>query len=113
MARGPARYRDDTRAVLETRNEQIKACYDGRLKSDKDAAGVVVVKFTVQKETGEFTNIELVEDQTTAGERLSACVLEAVQGLKLEPADERDGLATFTWEFKSYDQVKASEDTGA
>jgi predicted small lipoprotein YifL len=32
-ARTPEVYRDDTRAVLEKKNEDVRACYDGVLKA--------------------------------------------------------------------------------
>jgi hypothetical protein len=38
-ARSPEMYRDDTKAVLETKNNDIRACYDGVLKGAPTAAG--------------------------------------------------------------------------
>lgn len=99
-ARGPDDYKKDTRALLDTRGDQIKSCYDTLLKEDKKARGKVVLTFTVQKGTGEFTDVAIKEKGSSDSEALRKCVLDAVAGLKLDPADERDGKATFVYEFK-------------
>lgn len=99
-ARGPDQYREDTRAVLETRSEQIRSCYDALLKEDKKAGGKVILTFTVQKETGEFTDVQIQDNGSTDSPELRKCVMDAVAGLKLEPVDKRDGKATFTYEFR-------------
>jgi hypothetical protein len=100
-ARSPEMYRDDTRAVLETKNEQIKTCYDEVLKTNKDAQGTVTVKFTVAKDTGAFSNVAADPAATTAPAELSQCVLNALQGLALTPGDKSDGVATFVYEFSA------------
>jgi hypothetical protein len=98
-ARSPEMYRDDTRAVLETKNEQIKSCYDELLKTNKDAQGTVTVKFTVAKDTGQFANVAADPAGTTAPPELAQCVLNALQGLALTPGDKSDGVATFVYDF--------------
>jgi len=100
MARGPEQYRDDTAAVLAQRNAQIKSCYDKQLDTDETVNGKVVVNFTVEKKTGMLTNVVVDESQTTAPKPLAACIVSAMDGLQLTPEDQRDGLATFVWEFK-------------
>jgi len=100
-ARSPDIYRDDTRAVLETKNEQIKTCYDEVLKTNKEAQGKVTVKFTVAKDTGAFSNVAADPAGTTAPEELTKCVLDALQGLALTPGDKSEGLATFVYEFSA------------
>ena len=92
-------YRKDTEALLETRSGAIKACYDETLKTDPTAQGRVTVRFTVEKETGNLTAIQVDPAGTTAPETLSQCVTTALGGLVLTPADQQDGLATFTYEF--------------
>lgn len=98
-ARNETMYQKDTRELLETRNSEIKACYDGALKGDEKAAGVVVVRFTVQAETGHIVTPEVDTSRSSAPTTLSDCVVEALSGLTLEPGDARDGDATFSWEF--------------
>lgn len=98
-ARGPEDYRDATRAVIETRSTQIKSCYDEVLKQDKAASGTVVVHFTVMEETGAITGAE-VTPESTAPPALGQCVVNALDGLALDPPDARQGDATFSWEFK-------------
>lgn len=87
-------YRDDVAKVLESRNGDVKACYDNVLKTDKTASGTVTVKFTVEKDTGAF------KDVTTDGPpELSSCVSSALSGLVLSPGDVNNGDATFVYEF--------------
>jgi hypothetical protein len=100
IARGEDQYRSDTRAVLETKNSEITACYDQALASNPAQSGKVTVNFTVEKKTGTVTNVAVDPAQTTAPEGLQQCVIAALEGLKLTPEDRRDGQATFTWVFK-------------
>jgi hypothetical protein len=98
-ARSPDMYRDDTAALLETRNDQIRACYDEALKTNKDLQGRVSVKFLVEHKTGQIKNITPDPAGTTAPEPLTQCVVNGLQGLVLAPGDQRDGDATFVYEF--------------
>ena len=47
-ARDAESYRKATREVLETRNADIKTCYDNELKKDPKVSGTIVVKLTVE-----------------------------------------------------------------
>ena len=98
MARGPEDYKRDTRAVLETRSGDVKACYDAALKQDKNLSGNVIVHFTVEHETGAVKEATVLPE-STAPEALGNCIVNSLNGLTLDPPDERDGDATFTWEF--------------
>lgn len=98
-ARGPEEYRDDTRAVIEANNGNIKACYDRLLASGSEAGGIVVVNFTVEKKTGAFKQVSYDVNETTAPETVAMCVVQTLEVLTLDPADKRDGVATFRWEF--------------
>ena len=100
-ARSADDYRKDTRALLEGRNGDIKSCYDAELKKDPKVGGKVVVKFTVKKETGAIEGAKVVEKKTDAPASLSQCVVNALNGLELDPPDERDGNAQFQWEFQA------------
>lgn len=98
-ARGPDDYRTAVRAVLDTRQPQVKDCYAQTLKADESAKGKVVVRFDVEPKTGLIQNPTVVEDKTTANPALQQCVLGSLEGLKLDPADQRKGEATFAWDF--------------
>ncbi|MEN9581016.1 MAG: hypothetical protein RJA70_4025, partial [Pseudomonadota bacterium] len=65
-ARSPEDYSSVTRGLLETRSSQIQSCYDGVLKSNKNAAGTVIVHFTVKEETGAVTAAEVMPESTAA-----------------------------------------------
>jgi hypothetical protein len=101
IARGEDQYRDDTRAVLETRNTEIRTCYDQALAQSPSQSGKVVVNFTVEKKTGKLTNLAVDPGQSDAPQPLQDCVLGALDGLTLTPEDRRDGQATFTWVFRA------------
>ena len=99
-ARDADSYRKATRELLETKNPDIRTCYDAELKKDPTAYGVVVVKFKVQKETGQIVEPTVDDVKSTAPATLRQCVVQAITGLTLDPPDEREGDATFQWEFQ-------------
>jgi hypothetical protein len=98
-ARSPEMYRDDTRKLLETRSDTIRECYDAHLQKDRVAAAKIVVRFKVSSETGQITDAKVDETQSTGEKKLGECVVKAIEGLTIDPVDERDGDATFSWEF--------------
>jgi len=97
-ARSADEYRKATRDLLETKNADIKSCYDAELKKNMQT-GKVVVHFTVESETGKIKG-PTVYGSSTAPAELGACVVKAIDGLTLDPPDKHDGDATFTWEFQ-------------
>ncbi len=92
-------YKQDTQALLDTRSGAVKACYDETLKTDATAQGRVTVRFRVEKDTGNIVDVQVDPAGTTAPESLSQCVTTALGGLVLQPADENDGIASFTYDF--------------
>jgi hypothetical protein len=99
-ARNAAMYRDDTRKLLETKLVGLQACYDAELLRHPAAAGKVIVRFKISNETGLFVDPQLDDLLSTPNRTLRGCVLDALKGLALDPADARTGDATFTWEFQ-------------
>jgi hypothetical protein len=99
-ARSADVYRDDTRSLLERKNSDIKACYDENLKTDPKLSGTVVLKFKVRAKTGQLANVKVDPEGTTAPESITRCIVQAVDGLKLDPGDEREADASFRWEFQ-------------
>jgi hypothetical protein len=96
-------YRDDVAKVMETKNGDVKACYDNILKSNKTAAGTVTVKFTVEHKTGVFKDIK-----TDGPADLGTCVSNALQGLTLQPPDDgHAGDATYTYQFTVGEPAKS------
>lgn len=88
-------YRDDVAKVLESKNGDVKACYDNALKTNKTLSGTVTVKFAVEMKTGVFKDIK-----ADGPAELSTCVTNALNGLVLSPGDANNGDATFVYEFK-------------
>jgi len=107
-ARTPENYRDDTQKVLETRSTEIKACYDGLLKTDAKGAGTVTVRFDVMEETGKIVNPRVDETASTAPAPVRECLMNALQGLVLKPGDGKLGKATFVWDFQIAPQAAPS-----
>jgi long-subunit acyl-CoA synthetase (AMP-forming) len=99
VARDTDTYKNDTRTVLESKNSAVVACYDSALAANPSQSGNVVVTFVVEKKTGAITNVSADPNQSTAPEALQNCVVTALEGLTLDPADQREGQATFTWTF--------------
>ena len=99
-ARSADGYRDDTRALLERKNPDIKACYDEKLKADPQLSGTVVLKFKVLAKSGQFAKVKVDPEGTTAPKSLTRCIVHAIEGLKLDPGDQREAEARFRWEFQ-------------
>ncbi|MBK7823922.1 AgmX/PglI C-terminal domain-containing protein [Nannocystis sp.] len=109
IARDAETYRADTRSLLETRTRAIKDCYDVALTTDPKLDGQVVVTFKVEKKTGKIIDTGIDSARTKAPESLSKCIVEAVDGLTLDPVDQREGQATFSWTFKANEPKPAEE----
>ena len=109
VARDAETYKADTRTVLETRNKTIKDCYDVALTTDPKLDGTVVVTFKVEKKTGKIIDTAVDSGRTKAPESLSKCIVEAVDGLILDPVDQRDGQATFSYKFRANEPKPAEE----
>ena len=107
-ARSPDMYRDDVRAVLETKNADVKACYDGVIAADANAVGNVTVRFDVMTETGQITNVMVDETTSTAPQGVKDCVTNAITGLAIDPPDANMGKATFVYEFQVGPQATAA-----
>jgi hypothetical protein len=87
-------YRDDVAKVLESKNGDVKACYDNVLKGKKDAAGTVTVHFKVEAKTGAFKDVK-----TDGPAELGTCVSNVLGGLSMPDPDDNNGDATFVYEF--------------
>ncbi|KYF76465.1 hypothetical protein BE20_13295 [Sorangium cellulosum] len=92
-------YRDDTAALLDTRRDEIRACYDAELARNPRAQGKVAVDFTVLEDSGRITNVAVDPAGTTASDEVASCVVKAIDGLVLAPPDEKQGKGKFVWEF--------------
>jgi hypothetical protein len=96
-------YRDDTAKLITAQaNPRIHDCFDGMVKTTpgpKSLQGTTTVHFTVAKDSGLITNPTVVPESTTAQPPVAQCVVSSLQGLKLDPPDNVDGDATYTWEF--------------
>jgi hypothetical protein len=97
--RSPEMYRDDTTKVLETKQADIRACYDDVLKGTPGAGGKVTVKFEVETEGGKIQNVTVDKPATTAPDVLGDCVKKSIEGLVIAPPDKRLGQATYVYEF--------------
>lgn len=99
-------YRADTRSLLETKNSQVKACYDQALVDDQNVSGEVLVRFKVEKKTGRLYDVAVDPAGTQAPESLQSCIVRAVDGLVLDPVDRREGVASYKYTFKANPPVQ-------
>ena len=97
--RSPEMWRDDTTKVLESKNADIRSCYDGVLKSSPGVGGKVTVKFEVETEGGKIQNVMVDKANSTAPDALGDCVKKSIDGLVIAPPDRRTGEGTFVYEF--------------
>lgn len=98
--RSPEMYRDDTRKLLTSKRPVLAACYDAELQTHPQADGKVIVHFTIERDSGRVLNPRIDDLLSTPNRTLRGCVLDAMRDLILAPPDDRNGSATFTWEFK-------------
>ena len=98
--RSPAKYRTDTHSLLYARSTSLEACYKNALTKNAGANGTVTVHFVVEAKTGRIVRPTIDTKRTSAPQELMFCVLEAVDGLQLQPPDANEGHATFVYEFK-------------
>ena len=99
-ARSPDMYRDDTAKALATKQDAIRACYDGVLKATPGAGGTVTVKFDVETDSGRISHVTVDKTKTTAPDPVSECVARSIDGLTLAPPDARKGEGTWVYEFQ-------------
>jgi hypothetical protein len=99
--RSPEMYRDDTSKVLESKQGEIRACYDAVLKGTPGVSGKVTVNFDVETEGGKIQNVTVDKANTTAPDAVGDCVKKSIEGLAISPPDARLGKATYVYEFSA------------
>jgi hypothetical protein len=97
-ARSPEDYRAATRALLESKQSDFTNCYAGVIKATPEAKGTVAISFVVEEKTGKITTPKSLPE-STAPEALQQCVVNGLNGLALQPPDQRKGVATMTFDF--------------
>ena len=97
-ARSPEDYRVATRALLESKQSSFQQCYEGVIAGAPDAAGTVAVSFVVEEKTGKIITPSALPE-STAPAPLQQCVVQGLDGLALDPPDQRKGMATVTFDF--------------
>jgi hypothetical protein len=97
-ARSPEDYRAATRALLESKQSDFTNCYAGVIKATPGAKGSVAVSFEVEEKTGKILTPKSLPE-STAPQPLQECVVNGLNGLALQPPDERKGVATMTFDF--------------
>jgi hypothetical protein len=98
--RSPEMWRDDVSKVLATKQADMKACYDGVLKSTPTAGGKVAIAFEVETEGGKIQNVTVETAKSTAPPEVQDCVKKNVEGLVISPPDKRLGQGTAEFDFQ-------------
>jgi hypothetical protein len=99
LTRSPEEYRDATKAVLEKKNDDIRACYDAVLKASPGVAGTATVKFDVQEDTGKVANVTVDKATSTVPDPVADCVTKTIAGLAIAPPDSHKGEGTWAYQF--------------
>jgi len=99
-ARGADDYRSVTRSLMQTRSGQLQSCYEQEIARDPASGGDVAVDFQVEAKTGKVLSPKVAAPDTTASEPLQRCVVTALDGLVLDPPDQRTAQARFVWSFE-------------
>lgn len=107
MMRDTETYKQDTSQMLDARNAELQACYDEELTRNPAMAGKLTVTFTVEKKTGKVTQLSWDKSRTTVSESLATCVVSAIENLELSEPDQRDGVATFSYNFNNPNATEA------
>lgn len=100
IARDTPTYERDTSALLDTREAQLRSCYDAELARNPSLVGKLTVTFSVEKKTGKITQLAWDKNRTTVNDLLATCVMTALAGLELAEPDRRDADATFSYSFR-------------
>lgn len=74
--------------------------YNDALQADGKVAGTVTVQFAIEKDTGAISKPTVEPAHSTAPPALGRCVVKAIDGLVLAPADSKEARATFVDEFR-------------
>jgi hypothetical protein len=98
-ARSQQDYRDATSKLLESKKAELDACYDNVLKATPGIKGKVTIQFSVAEKTGKIEDVKADPARTTAPQSVVDCVVTSINGLVLDPPDQRKGLATFEYDF--------------
>lgn len=98
--RSPEMWRDDVSKVLATKQADMKACYDGVLKTTPTAGGKVAIAFEVETEGGKIQNVTVEKAKSTAPDAVQDCVKQNVEGLVISPPDKRLGQGTAEFDFQ-------------
>ena len=93
-------WNDDIQKVVEPKKPDMKACYDGVLRSDPKAAGKVAIAFEVETDGGKLQNVTVDKAKTTAPAPVQECVTKNLQGLSVNPPDKRLGQGTIEFDFQ-------------
>ena len=85
----------------------LLSCYSAHLAEvDRDATGVLVVDYTLSRETGALERFEIVAGETTAPAQVVECAKPTFEAAKLEPdqVDDRNAAAkrSFNLRFTPY-----------
>jgi hypothetical protein len=67
----------------------------------------VTVKFKVEKKTGKILDVAVDPARRRRRRSSASASSRPIDGLTLDPVDQRDGLATFRWTFKANPQKEA------
>ncbi|UJR84729.1 AgmX/PglI C-terminal domain-containing protein [Sandaracinus amylolyticus] len=85
--------------MIQTRQAQIRACYERELRERLDLEGRVKISMTIE-ESGDVTNVRVVERTIPGppGEAIGECIVRVVRGFRFRPGPE-GGRVTYQFPF--------------
>lgn len=87
----------DVKKALQTKRDEIKACYHSLLEKNKKASGKVVLRFTID-ESGAVEEAVIMND-TTLPTDTAQCIADVVKTIQFPKPQGGKARITYPWEF--------------
>jgi hypothetical protein len=82
----PGRRREDIQAMMQSRRDEVRACYDMGLKNHPGIEGDLVIKWTIDPQ-GLVTDIEVDTPRSQfAADSVSHCIIDIIKKIKFAPS---------------------------
>lgn len=87
----------EVKKALQTKRDEIKACYHSLLEKNKKASGKVVLRFTID-ESGAVEETVIMND-TTLPTETAQCIADVVKTIRFAKPEGGKARITYPWEF--------------
>lgn len=87
----------DVKKALQTKRDEIRACYHALLEKNKKASGKVVLRFTID-EAGAVEETVIL-NETTLPSETAQCIADVVKTIAFPKPQGGKARITYPWEF--------------